>query len=227
MTLALFSPESFFLLESGLVSGQNLDMKMRSILSSIPKLPNRVSGAVCVLLLAAGMFPQVASAEQGVYQSTESFLAEVFGAAVPEARALWLRSGLREAVAHVLGHDPALRVRYWQEGTKTVWVLDEIGKDQPITAGVVVEDAAIGDMRVLAFRESRGWEIRYPFFTRQFNRAWLTPDGNLDRDIDGITGATLSVRAMTKMARVALLLDARARGSASENSASDLVATAR
>jgi hypothetical protein len=33
----------------------------------------------------------------------------------------------------------------------------------------------------------------------------------LDRNIDGISGATLSVRALTRLARVALLLDAEVR----------------
>ena len=96
-------------------------------------------------------------------------------------------------------------MRYWGGDKRTAWVLDEIGKDEPITAGIVVNDGAIEEMRVLAFRESRGWEVRYPFFTRQFHDARLG-GRDLTRTIDGITGATLSVRAMKRMARAALLL---------------------
>ena len=70
---------------------------------------------------------------------------------------------------------------------------------------VLIEDGAIEDVRVLEFRESRGWEIRYPFFTRQFQNARLQGD-RLTQNIDGITGATLSVRAMKRMATAALLL---------------------
>ncbi len=51
---------------------------------------------------------------------------------------------------------------------------------------------------------------------RQFHQARLTGGRNLDQPIDGITGATLSVRAMTRMARVALLLDAHARGTVTD-----------
>jgi hypothetical protein len=63
------------------------------------------------------------------------------------------------------------------------------------------------DVKVLIFRESRGWEVRYPFFTDQFKDATLTAERNLDRKIDGISGATLSVNALTKLARLALFLD--------------------
>jgi hypothetical protein len=61
-------------------------------------------------------------------------------------------------------------------------------------------------LRVLEFRESRGWEVRYPFFTDQFGGIGLRPDLQLDRPIDGISGATLSVRALKKLARLALYL---------------------
>jgi hypothetical protein len=61
------------------------------------------------------------------------------------------------------------------------------------------------------FRESRGWEVKYPFFTDQFARIGLTGEGELDRQIDGITGATLSVQAMKRMARVALRLHDESR----------------
>ena len=39
----------------------------------------------------------------------------------------------------------------------------------------------------------------------------LAGDGYLSKHIDGITGATLSVRAAERMARLALWLDARVR----------------
>ena len=106
-----------------------------------------------------------------------------------------------------------MRVRYWQAGSRTAWILEEIGKDKPITAGFVVEDGHIDTVEVLVFRESRGWEVKYPFFTRQFRDVRLGDRGELNRQVDGITGATLSVRAMTRMARVALLLDDHVRSS--------------
>jgi len=149
---------------------------------------------------------------RGVYQEPESFLAEVFSDNVPEPGVIWL-SGERKAVVHrLLGHRyPSLRVRYWRRNERSTWILDEIGKDQPITVGLVVSQGRLEQTRVLVFRESRGWEIRHPFFTRQFRDARLDAGRSLDRDIDGISGATLSVRAMKKLAALALYLDSELR----------------
>ena len=106
-------------------------------------------------------------------------------------------------MAHDLG---VLRIKYWKKDDRSAWILEEIGKERPITAGIVINDNKIELITVLAFRESRGWEVRYPFFTDQFSDAALKENKQLDRHIDGISGATLSVNAMTKMARLALFL---------------------
>ena len=51
--------------------------------------------------------------------------------------------------------------------------------------------------------------MRHTFFTEQFDDASLNNNQSmeLDRNIDNISGATLSVRAIKKLARLALLLD--------------------
>ena len=145
--------------------------------------------------------------EAGRYLETGDYIRVAFGSNVPEPQVLWVSGELRNTVERVLGHRfESLRVRYWYDGARSLWVLDEIGKELPITIGVTVERGAIADVSVLEFRESRGWEVRYPFFTNQFANARLTPDSKLDRKIDGITGATLSVGAVTRIARVALIL---------------------
>ena len=140
-----------------------------------------------------------------VYQTPEEFVTEMFAGETPPASALWIDAELRAELGEVLGRKPGLRMRYWGAADKTVWILEEIGKDHPITAGVAIEGGSIDEIRVLVFRESRGWEVKYPFFTRQFHQARLTRRG-LSQNIDGITGATLSVHAMKRMARAALLL---------------------
>lgn len=133
------------------------------------------------------------------------FLQQAFATAEPVAQMLWLTPPVKQRAAAILGHDfPGLRTKYWRQGERTAWVLDEIGKEQPITLGVVVEQGQILNIEVLAYRESRGGEIRHGFFRRQFDRATLKPGDKLDRAIDGITGATLSVGAMTRIARLAL-----------------------
>ena len=111
-------------------------------------------------------------------------------------------------MTEILGHPPnAMRIRYWADGGRTAWIVEEIGKEKPITTGIVVNAGNIERVKVLIFRESRGWEVRHDFFTDQFNGAGLTGQHQLDRNIDGISGATMSVHAVTRLARMVLFLD--------------------
>ena len=158
--------------------------------------------------LAFLAFALAATAARGeVYQEPASFLAEVFGS-TPQPSALWLTKELQAQAAAILGHPPpVLRQRYWRQGHKSVWILEETGKEEPITAGFVVSDGRIDHVRVLVYRESRGQEVRQSAFLKQFRDAKLVHGYRLDRDIDGIVGATLSVGAMERMARLALLFE--------------------
>ncbi len=136
---------------------------------------------------------------------TKTFIAQTFIGQSPEIKKYWLKEQDKTIARQILGHNfNALRVRYWIEGSKSAWVLEEIGKVEPITLGVVIDQNQIQDLQVLAFRESRGWEVKFPFFTDQFSGVALAEQYELNRHIDGISGATLSVRAVTKVARLAL-----------------------
>lgn len=149
----------------------------------------------------------------GVYQEPEAFIAEVFADTPPKAQVIWPDKELKAQLKAILGHDyKGMRIRYWKQDNRTAWILDEIGKDKPITTGFVINQGRIERVRVLIFRESRGWEIRHAFFTDQFDNASLNNDHELDRNIDNISGATLSVRAVKKLSRVALLLDRTVSG---------------
>jgi hypothetical protein len=164
---------------------------------------------LCAWLLA--VFAAGSAQARGVYQTPEAFLEEIFKGAPPQPRVVWLRGDIRESTDEIMGHRyPGLRIRYWREDNRTAWILDEIGKERPITTGLVINDNAIELVRVLEFRESRGWEVRHPFFTDQFKGTSLTDDNRIDRHIDGISGATLSVRALEKLARLALYLHSKA-----------------
>ncbi len=146
-----------------------------------------------------------------VYQEPDAFVAEVFGSK-PTPKVLWLTRDIQAQAAAILGHPPAqLRQRYWSDAHRSVWILEEIGKEELITAGFVVADGHIDHVRVLVYRESRGQEVRYPSFLKQFKEAKLAQGDRLDREIDGITGATLSVGAMERMARLALYFDKKSR----------------
>lgn len=138
------------------------------------------------------------------------FLTDTLGKP-PAAETLWIVGDLQTTARAILGHNyPAARVSYWRSGKRTVWVLDEIGKERPITVGIVIFQDRVEKVSVLIYRESRGWEVKSPAFTAQFTGARLDDGTNLDRDIDGISGATLSVRALQKLTRLALLLHQQA-----------------
>lgn len=143
--------------------------------------------------------------EDGI--APEVFLERVFAGAVPQSHTVWMSGDIAIHASKILGHRPgSLRMRYWGDATRSAWIVDEIGKTEPITFGLVIANNAIESAEVLVFRESRGWEIKYEFFTRQFIGAQLQQGERLNRDIDGISGATLSVKAMTKVSRLVLYL---------------------
>jgi hypothetical protein len=156
---------------------------------------------VAVLLVGAARADQV-------FQPPQSFLRQAFAGTVPDPAVVWLTGERMDAAARILGHRPhMLRVRYWGRSHRTAWILEEIGKERPITTGVVIDGGRIERVAVLVYRESIGWEVRYAFFTDQFENVRLTDDLRLNKAVDGISGATLSVRAVTNVARLALYLD--------------------
>lgn len=167
-------------------------------------MSSKISQVLCLLIITC--LTSLPVSARGVYQTKADFLALAFDNTVPSSQTIWLKGSVKTTLQDILGHRyQGLRVRYWQKEQRTAWVLEEIGKEQPITFGVIVHAGKIEKITVLAFRESRGWEIRYPAFTQQFVGARLN-SLTLDRPIDGISGATLSVWAMTGVARVALYL---------------------
>lgn len=137
----------------------------------------------------------------------ETFIAQSFEGE-PEQKVLWLTKDAKTEIKRVFGRDySGLRIRYWQLGNRTAWILEEIGKVKPITTGFVIEDDVMLQMQVLIYRESHGWEVRYPFFTDQFKGLERNDSNKLNRKIDGISGATLSVNALTRLSKLALYLD--------------------
>lgn len=162
---------------------------------------------IFVVLLMVTAMPVPAG--EKTYLDPSAFVASAFEHGVPDQQVLWIKGELRERLGDVLGHAPGfMRVRYWRKNGRSVFILDEIGKEMPITTGFIIQDGALDRVKVLIFRESRGWEVKYPFFSDQFAGASLNRDkGGLDRPIDGISGATLSVRAVRRMAESALVLE--------------------
>ena len=99
---------------------------------------------------------------KGVYQTPKEFLKGVFTEQVPAAQVLWLSAEDKKIIAGILSHKyNRMRVRYWQKEYDNVWILNEVGKEKPITIAVHIHNDAIKQLKVLTFRESRGDEIRH------------------------------------------------------------------
>lgn len=161
-----------------------------------------------ILVASAQAWAEIDEGIKDVYVAPTAFLAATFDGNIPDPEKLWITKGRGDEIKTILGHKiGVLRVAYWRRGDRTAWILEEIGKVKPITTGLVVDGGVLAGIAVLVYRESRGWEVRHDFFTNQFKGARLTERGKLDRPIDGISGATLSVGALVRLARLALYLD--------------------
>jgi len=73
-----------------------------------------------------------------------------------------------------------------------------IGKDQPITFLVAVDrDDRLKDVDILVYREPYGGEVAYEPWRRQFRGARASDSLRVGKEIRSISGATISVHAVT------------------------------
>lgn len=146
--------------------------------------------------------------EDRVYNQPSDFIKSAFAGKIPATSVLSISGGVKARAKNIMAHQYGEnRVRYWKQGGRSVWILEEIGKTQPITTGFLIENGRIRSVEILIYRESHGWEVSKPFFTQQFSNASLKNGDQLSSGIRNIAGATLSVRAVTKLARLALYFD--------------------
>ncbi|MEO7732189.1 MAG: FMN-binding protein [Kofleriaceae bacterium] len=121
----------------------------------------------------------------------------------PELEALGKALGWRVEGAHY----PYLEVTLNEVVLGWIFLLDVIGQAQPITFAVAVtRDGLVHDVRVMVYRETHGAEIEDARFRKQFVGKSLKDPIVLGKDIDAITGATISSRAETVAVRKTLVL---------------------
>lgn len=143
-----------------------------------------------------------------VFIKTSDYVKSFFDGETPKKETVWVIGDLRDSINEVINNaeNTPVRYRYWRKDNRTLWVLDSIARTLPITAGVVVEDGKIIDISVLTYRETRGHEVQSRTHRAQYYGAAITVNNALDKPINGISGSTLSVNSMKRMARIALLL---------------------
>mgnify|MGYP000657474498 CR=1 FL=1 len=163
---------------------------------------------VIVLLMMFGLAGMLPAYEVQIrHLSQPDFLQQVFADKEPQPGLLPLRGELRKRVTKVLGHPyRGMRLRYWHSDEISAWLIDEKSKDMPMTVGVAVGPGGIVDLEILVYREPRGGEVHQAFFRRQYRGMTLSENDTLSGQVDGITGATLSVDATSRVAAMALVL---------------------
>ncbi len=115
----------------------------------------------------------------------------------------WLTDTQREAIGKILGEEyKKRRLTYYfglnngGQPSSAMIIGNEIGRSYPITFMVVINpDGTVKDVEIMVYREPHGWEVRFESFLSQF---FGRGAGSPFDDINNITGATLSVRSMTR-----------------------------
>lgn len=84
-------------------------------------------------------------------------------------------------------------------------VRDVRGKDQPITCLIALDSAlTLLDIDILVYRESYGGEVAYESWRKQFRGRGPADTLAVGHSIRGISGATISVNAVTAGVRATL-----------------------
>jgi Na+-translocating ferredoxin:NAD+ oxidoreductase RnfG subunit len=106
---------------------------------------------------------------------------------------------------------PYLEIRSGEGDPKrrlgTIFLFDVIGQSLPITFAVgVKEDGTLQDIQVMVYREPHGGEIRERRFRTQFAGKNLQDPLVVGKDIDAVSGATISSNSAAYAARKGLAL---------------------
>ena len=133
----------------------------------------------------------------------------VLGAAAPAYGQSAPAGKLKASIARLFG--PDARVDTLRTDTMAVYRLSRgdsllgfaavgnvIGKDQPITFLVAIDPQdRLKDVDILVYREPYGGEVAYEPWRRQFRGKSAADSLRVGREIRSISGATISVHAVT------------------------------
>lgn len=168
---------------------------------------------VSLVLAVAFFFAQAGSSYAVVrtYATVEETLEMAFPGAEVEERTVKLTPEARGEIEELIkGRFFKRRVPFYiaKKAGQTLGyatVMNEIGKTRYITFMVVLDaGGTVKSVDLLVFRETQGYEIENPRWRKQFEGKTIEDPLRLKRDIRSISGATLSVRAVTKGVKKAL-----------------------
>jgi len=164
------------------------------------------------LLLLGGMTTMVALLWAEELLSKDEAIAQAFPKPIAvEMKMAAVSSGQIERISKTLGVADVPRVlKYYEATTNGVIVgyalINRVqGKHGPITFLVAMDSAmAIDSVSILALKEQRGRLVRRRSFLSQFTGKKMPDKMRVHSDIRGITGATISSRAVASGVRRAV-----------------------
>jgi hypothetical protein len=174
-----------------------------------------VFGLACLVLFLGK--PLLAEGQEGVFLKEEQAPKAVFPEATSfERRVIRSDDALKEQIRRAMGKS---KTSLWEESYVTfiakkgdailgyAAIVEEIGKHRPITFVVGVgADRKIKDAALMVYREAYGGEVRDRRFLQQYKGKELKDPLLPYRDIQNISGATLSVEAIGRGSKKALAL---------------------
>lgn len=145
------------------------------------------------------------AALKSVFPEADKIVKNVHAFSSEEKKRIELQSGWVLSETTVTVHQGFLN------GQPQGWaiVTEEIGKFKPITFIVKVSnEGKVERVEVMVYREAVGSEVRRQRFARQFKGKTARDPLRINRDILNITGATMSVQAITAgVKKVLVILD--------------------
>lgn len=159
------------------------------------------------ILLPLSLFAEDVQYEK-IYLSTPAALIQSFGATPPTLNTITIPTQNRDQ----LKKESGLSFRssfytYYKDKTGTGFVLNETGKYYPITLFVKISpEGKVVYTAVLIYREHIGAGVRKKRFLKQFLGRSREDKLMVDRDINGISGATISSWSVSTAVKKALYL---------------------
>ena len=172
----------------------------------------------CLIYLISSLgIPLLASAQEGIFLTEEEASKAVFPEVSSfERKVIQSNEELRAKIRKLMGKT---KTSIWEDSYVTfiakrgetilgyAVIVEEIGKHRPITFIVGIgTDGKIKDTALMVYREAYGGEVRDRRFLQQYKGKELKDPLLPYRDIQNISGATLSVEAVGRGNKKALAL---------------------
>jgi hypothetical protein len=178
---------------------------------------NVLEKLILLVCLSAFGIPRLATAQEGIFLKEQEAPKAVFPEGTSfDRRIIRSTEELKEKIRQRLGKT---KTSVWEDSYVTfiakkgdailgyAVIVEEIGKHRPITFVVGVgADRKIKDAALMIYREAYGGEIRDRRFLQQYKGKQLQDPLLPFRDIQNVSGATMSVEAIGRGSKKALAL---------------------